>query len=189
MNGLGDKGCKEVAKALATGALSQLRILELGWNELSAASAPVLAKLLMPRRTTGCDTTGPCVLPHLQKLGLGGNGLGSQGAQALVVAALSLPMRALDLDLSMNHVGAQPLESLAEWAEEHACGADLQISISLEWNTIDDCKAVWRLVRALAASVHNGCIPRCVFIRLANNELNDLEPAEVLVESRGLVSC
>ncbi|CAK0856098.1 unnamed protein product [Prorocentrum cordatum] len=51
MNGLGDQGCEEVARALERGSLPQLRHLELGWNELSASSradARVAADL--PRR-------------------------------------------------------------------------------------------------------------------------------------------
>jgi len=194
MNGLGDKGCTEVAKVLAAGTLPQLKTLELGWNELSPVSAPVLAKLLMPRRADGLTVAGACSLPRLQKLGLGGNSLGSQGAQTLLLAALTFPSRPLDLDLSMNHVGAQPLAALVEWAESHdRSSTDLRISVSLEWNLISDTKAVQRLARTFAAysRIGSGSTDgaQAVFLRLANNELNDLEPAEVLMHSRGLVSC
>lgn len=195
MNGLGDKGCTEVAKVLATGTLPHLRTLELGWNELSPISAPVLAKLLIPRRADGLKVAGACSLPRLEKLGLGGNSLGSQGAQTLLLAALTFPSRSLDLDISMNHIGAQPLAALVEWAEAHDRNStDLHISVSLEWNLISDTKAVHRLARAFAAYARNGSSgsadgTRPVFIKLANNELNDLEPAEVLMQSRGLVSC
>jgi len=196
MNGLGDKGCKEVATALAAGRLPCLRVLELGWNELTAASAPVLSALLAQRdeqggRSGGGSSRASSGLPRIQKLGLGGNGLGSEGAQVIVRAALAVSNRALDLDLSMNHVGAQPLCAFAEWAEGQPNGFDLRVSISLEWNIIDDAKAVCRLARALAGSAARSAssLAQRPLVRLANNELTDMEPAAVLTESGGLISC
>ncbi|CAK0788541.1 unnamed protein product, partial [Prorocentrum cordatum] len=132
MNGIGDDACREMCAALAAGALPRLRALELGWNELSSACGPSLASLL-----TGPRGDEPEAPPRtLQRLGLSGNTLGSEGAEVLIAAAVSEPARVLDLDLSMNYVGASALGKLAEWAKECTCDR-LAVSIGLEWNDIE----------------------------------------------------
>merc|ERR1719321_1744266 len=75
MNGLGDTGCDELARALARGRLPALQSLELGWNELTAACAGSLAGLLSPSAPESASEagteqrTGPT--PLLRRLGLG----------------------------------------------------------------------------------------------------------------------
>jgi len=197
MNGLGDQGCEEVARALERGSLPQLRHLELGWNELSASSAPTLASLL----TCPGEGEAPAAAaeeqqppaPRLEKLGLAGNNLGSGGAMALALAALSAPERRLDLDLSMNHVESGPLHVLTEWVEACDC-ASVGVSLGLEWNIVDDPAAVERLAAACSglASRLGGAAcpgaPRAPFVRLANNELPGLDAGAVVEDSRGLVA-
>jgi len=188
MNGLGDNGCGEVAKVLLGGVLPHVRILELGWNELSAACAPALANLLRHR---GSSTEGGagCPLPLIAKVGLGGNKLGSDGAKTLVLAALACPARRLELDLSMNHVGTPPLLALAEWVETEAVGP-VAVTLCLEWNVIDDVAAVKRLAASVGArGLARGTVAEPL-VRLANNDdLADLDPADVLATSMGFVSC
>lgn len=166
MNGIGDAGCHEVAGLLD--ALPELRGLELGWNELSPTSAPALAGLA--RR-------------GLARLGLGGNKLGSEGAQELLLAAMDHAGR-LELDLSMNHVAAPPLRALTEWLESGDRVLP-RVTVSLEWNVVDDVGIVRRLASAL--SVHPEAEP---LIRLANNdELAELDPAQLSSSSNGLLCC
>jgi len=196
MNGLGDGGCGELARALTRALLPGLRSLELGWNEVSVASVAPLAGLL---------TVGGC--PQLGRLGLAGNKLGTEGARVLSLAALGRPraLRAVDrleLDVSMNHVDAGLLAALAEWAEtsDAARYGPPSVTIGLEWNIVDDPAVVLRLARALAVAGGMaataawaggaGTAPEPL-VRLANNEVveGDLSPSEVLAESRGLVQC
>jgi len=179
MNGLGDAGCREVAQALAGGLLPGLCSLELGWNELSAGCAPELVDFLEKRTQA------------FRRIGLGGNKLGCDGASALVETALTLrAQRPLDLDLSMNHVGSKPLAGMVAWAEDQAnAGVSVAVSISLEWNVVDDAETALRLAKALARGgiASDSGAP---LLRLGNNdELIDLDPVEVKEESRGLVVC
>jgi len=191
MNGLGDSGCRALASALTRGVLPCLRSLELGWNELSGVSAPSLAGLLLrPADCTSAPISGP---PCLRRLGLGGNKFADDGARPLILAALANPDRPLELDLSMNHIGSQPLTALCEWAEADGHAA-LQVSINLEWNVIDGVPLVQRLAEALSrsrlAKGRSPSGPREPLVRLGNNdELADLEPSAILSQSRGLIWC
>ena len=99
------------------GTLPYLETLELGWNELSEACAAGLKSLLTEWTACGASGRAEGAAPRLRKLGLGGNRLGSEGATALAAAALRHPSRDLELDLSMNHVGAAAVHAIAEWAE------------------------------------------------------------------------
>lgn len=199
MNGLGDGGCAEVAKALLGGTLPQLRAVELGWNELSANCAPLLAELLAQRGTpSSASTSAPNGVSKLRKLGLGGNRLESEGAESLAMAALVDPSQALEMDLSMNHVGAPPLSALAKWVEAHCSETVLAVCFNLEWNTVDEEHAVRHLAETLASSSFPGTVgdngspsgrPRRPFVKLANNEVADLDPSDICTLSRGLVVC
>jgi len=190
MNGLGDAGCLEIANSLSKGLLGSLRALELGWNELSATCAPALAALL------DGPANDSCICCRLMRLGLGGNRLGSEGAQALILGALGDPTRRLDLDMSMNHVGSEPLYAVAKWALSCSCNSTL-VSISLEWNTIDDVEAVNNAAHALATSplgasfrspTEPGSELSPPLLLVGNNdELADLDPAEVFRKSCGLI--
>lgn len=179
MNGLGDAGCHQVVRALERGLWPALCSLELGWNELTAECANGLAQLI---------NGGSGVL---QRIALGGNKLGCEGASVLVQAALIQPaQRALELDLSMNHVGPAPLKPLVAWAEdERSAGTSVAVSICLEWNVVDDAGTVRRLARAIgrAGITSDTGAP---LLKLGNNdELAELSAEDILHESRGLVSC
>jgi len=183
MNGLGDAGCTELTTALAGGMLPALESLELGWNELSASCTAALATLLEPRQ----DATEDIPALKLNKLGLGGNKLDSDGACRLVSAALTRPERELELDLSMNHVGVDPVHLLAEWVKTAGC-QKLSVTVILEWNIIDDAAAVLHLSETVHSSA---ALASCgkPLVRLANNELHELRKEEILANTRGLVSC
>lgn len=188
MNGLGDGGCREVASAIETGLLPKLQILELGWNELSAASASSLVALVRGSTARTCD------LFQLRKLGLGGNRLGSNGASNLALAALANPSCIFEVDLSMNHVNSEPLLAMTKWAaDECDDGLEVSVSINLEWNNIDDVLVVEELVRSLN---DRGLRPTCnaegqpqSVVRLGNNELENVDPAQLFEQSGGLVCC
>jgi len=196
MNGLGDAGCNEIAKMISGGALPSLRSLELGWNELSAGCAASLSRLI-PTAAIGSDADGGddavCTTSKLCKLGLSGNKLGLEGAETLVVAVLSQPGLQFELDLSMNHVGgAGPLLAMSDWAEKGASTA-LAVTINLEWNTIDDDAAVRRFAEAIGKADLKpppDAMEQLPLLRLANNdELHELDPAEITRISQGLVCC
>jgi len=171
------------------GVLPKLKTLELGWNELSPACAGVLSHLLRPEMQGSAPADLP--LTRLERLGLAGNSLGSDGAVTLIDAALSCPGRSLDLDLSMNHVGSAPVLSLADWVEAYKCDGPVALSICLEWNNITEAKAVLRLVKAVGSNQFKACLGgACLpLVRLANNELTNIEPSKVVSKSGGLVVC
>jgi len=189
MNRPGEKRCKELCKAMLHGVLPKLKTLELGWNELSPACAGVLSHLLRPEMQGSAPADLP--LTRLERLGLAGNSLGSDGAVTLIDAALSCPGRSLDLDLSMNHVGSAPVLSLADWVEAYKCDGPVALSICLEWNNITEAKAVLRLVKAVGSNQFKACLGgACLpLVRLANNELTNIEPSKVVSKSGGLVVC
>jgi len=196
MNGLGDAGCKAMAQALVDGALPTLRVLELGWNELSPACASVLADLLSQRGGSSSASNSPIgKVPSLRKLGLGGNRLESKGATTLALAALKQPAEALEVDMSMNHVDAPPLLAIAEWVESHSSVTAVDICLNLEWNAVDATSTVKRLAEVVAASAilgadgDAGTSSRSPFIKLANNEFTDLDSSDLFTLSRGLVVC
>ncbi|CAE7247683.1 unnamed protein product [Symbiodinium natans] len=173
MNGLGDAGCKQVA-SLVKQHLPALSVLELGWNEVTPASAPDLAQLLQAPDPLG-DAPGLPVL--LRRLGLAGNSL-SSAASGLVMAALSDPSREMELDLSMNHVDAKALRDVAEWARARrvpeVAEVQVHLTVSLEWNSIDDPQAVRHLADALSNGKLMVAEAGQPLIQLANNELLDL---------------
>lgn len=182
MNGLGDAGCKQVA-SLVKQYLPALSVLELGWNEVTGASAADLAQLV--RAPDGENDAGLPVL--LRRLGLAGNSLAS-AASKLVLAALSDPSRELELDLSMNHVDAQALRDAAEWARARNSGeVQVHLTVSLEWNTIDDPEAVRDLANALSGAELMMAEAGQPLIQLANNELLDLQASEILDASANLI--
>eukprot|EP00439_Symbiodinium_sp_Y106_P086677 s97_g35.t1 len=182
MNGLGDSGCKQVA-SLVKQYLPALSVLELGWNEVTGASAADLAQLV--RAPDSDKDAGLPVL--LRRLGLAGNSLAS-AASKLVLAALSDPSRELELDLSMNHVDAQALRDAAEWARARNTGeVQVHLTVSLEWNTIDDPEAVRDLAIALSGAKLMVAESGQPLIQLANNELLDLQASEILDASENLI--
>jgi len=194
MNGLGDSGCSELAKALSSGLLPALESLELGWNELSAACAGATASLLEPRqRVAACavDTMSAVTTSsspmRLRRLGLAGNKLGSDGACTLVVAALACPEYELELDLSMNHVGTAPVNFLTDWVKKRN-GGQVNVTVVLEWNIIDDALAVNQLAEVVSRCPSLTSCGRPL-VRLGNNEIHELCPQDVLMQARGLVSC
>lgn len=195
MNGLSDAGCMELAGSLANGHLASLRVLELGWNELSSECAPALAKLLAG--TVDGPGAPPISMCKLERLSLGGNRFGSEGACELTMGALQQPERRLQLDLSMNHVGAEPLLAVAGWAETCCSCSTTAICVNLEWNTIDDLNAVERAAKSLGNSTlgkaastegESGAPTRAPLLLVANNdELADLDPQDILRKSHGLI--
>lgn len=184
MTGIGDEGCKEVSAALGQGILPLLRQLELGWNELSADSAPGLAALLKP---TGARKSPPC---QIEKMGLGGNQLGSSGAAQLMSAALSIPSRILILDISMNRVGSKALEEVCQSLSQESEGfvnPDTQLAIILEWNEVEDVDTVKALAAALPETDESPS-GRSPILRLTNNELG-LDPTEAQELLRHRIAC
>jgi len=184
MNGLGDRGCSHVCSVLSKGMLPGLLSLELGWNELSPTSAEELAGLLSPGSAQR--------KLNLQRLGLTGNRLSSEGAAKLALNALSDAERKLELDLSMNHVASQALLAMASWAEsrdKEGAAITAGLCIGLEWNVIDDANAVHKLAKALAdARLEVQASSKQPLLRLSNNDF-DADPAKVLEASAGLLVC
>ncbi|CAJ1349710.1 unnamed protein product [Effrenium voratum] len=168
MNGLGDKGCAKIVESLQL--LPSLSILELGWNELTEASAKVLLPLV----------------PQLRRLGLGGNSL-KQGGISLALQALAEPSRELELDLSMNHISSSAVWEMVRLLALPKEECELRVTVNLEWNVVDDPEAVRALARALACSGLAADVAGQPLFQLANNELEGLEPSEVLDESKNLI--
>ena len=54
--------------------------------------------------------------------------------------------RAQELDISMNGVTSSCLQGLSQWAMQ-AAGAQVRLTVNLEWNSIDDPSEVRDLVR------------------------------------------
>ncbi|CAJ1425889.1 unnamed protein product [Effrenium voratum] len=168
MNGLGDKGCAKIVESRQL--LPSLSILELGWNELTEASAKVLLPLV----------------PQLRRLGLGGNSL-KQGGISLALQALAEPSRELELDLSMNHISSSAVWEMVRLLALPKEECELRVTVNLEWNVVDDPEAVRALARALACSGLAADVAGQPLFQLANNELEGLEPSEVLDESKNLI--
>ncbi|POM81400.1 mitochondrial protein [Phytophthora palmivora] len=121
---IGDRGAKELAKSLLTGACPRIRSIHLGWNLVKYSGVAALAD---------CFTRGACAqlqeldlrcnnidckafvtlltalekggLPQLLEIGLQGNLLGDEGARALAHAFFRGTLRALRrIDVCQNRI-------------------------------------------------------------------------------------
>ncbi|KAK1941420.1 hypothetical protein P3T76_007286 [Phytophthora citrophthora] len=129
---IGDRGAKELARSLLTGACPRVRSIHLGWNLVKFSGIAALAD---------CFTRGACAqlqeldlrcnnidskafmtllitlekgaLPELLDIGLKGNLLGDEGARALAHAFFKGTLRALRrIDIQQNRIRNDGVQAL-----------------------------------------------------------------------------
>eukprot|EP00644_Phytophthora_capsici_P003772 jgi/Phyca11/544487/estExt2_Genewise1Plus.C_PHYCAscaffold_150050 len=129
---IGDRGAKELARSLLTGACPRVRSIHLGWNLVKFSGVAALAD---------CFTRGACAqlqeldlrcnnidskafmtllitlekgaLPELVDIGLKGNLLGDEGARALAHAFFKGTLRALRrIDIRQNRIRNDGIQAL-----------------------------------------------------------------------------
>ncbi|KAG1713277.1 hypothetical protein DVH05_000997 [Phytophthora capsici] len=129
---IGDRGAKELARSLLTGACPRVRSIHLGWNLVKFSGVAALAD---------CFTRGACAqlqeldlrcnnidskafmtllitlekgaLPELVDIGLKGNLLGDEGARALAHAFFKGTLRALRrIDIRQNRIRNNGIQAL-----------------------------------------------------------------------------
>ena len=153
---LGDAGARALADALKSGAVPQLRMLDVRSSSVGVAGARTLADALMSG-----------AVPQLQTLDVGHSSLGEAGARALADALKSRAVPQLQtLDACHSNIGEAGVRALADALASRAVPR-LQ-SLYVSNNSIGDAGA-----RALADALASRAVPQLQTLSVGDNRIGE----------------